>query len=102
MITVMKLQGGWNAIDGMVLTSSSNINPSSTFSTTSSNKVTTKSIAKPTFAVIINNKNLNVSSSQYYTVVMNYVVYIPLSLEVLSNVRLSGGWHESYMALYSY
>nr|WP_315021891.1 hypothetical protein [uncultured Aminipila sp.] len=101
MISVMKLSGGWDSTNGMVL-KTSDISPSSNFSTASTNITTAKNIVKPTYPVIVNDVNLNVVNSEYYPVVINDVVYIPLSSEFHSKIRLSGGWHESFVALYSY
>lgn len=102
MISVMKLEGGWDSINGMVLNSSEDVYPSSTFSIASSVTTVTKNIVKPTFPIIVNDDNLNVTNSEYCPVVLNDIVYIPLSSEFHSKMRLSGGWYESFMALYSY
>lgn len=50
---------------------------------------------KPTFPVIVNNKNLNVTSSGYYPILIGGVTYVPLSSEVINALNLRGGWRNS-------
>lgn len=55
----------------------------------------TKSVSKPTFPVVVNGTNLNVTTSSYYPVVIDNVTYVPLTSEVIESLNLSGGWDST-------
>lgn len=97
MIRALYLTGGWNSADGMNLETASVVYPVTSLSKNTANytPVLVSGIKKPSFKVVVNGKNLNVTGSQYYPVVMNDIVYIPLTSEVITALELSGGWSAS-------
>ena len=96
MIEAMNLTGGWTQTDGLVLNSNAtHTADSSNFTAGYHATVTTPSINKPTYRVVVNGTNLNVTDSQYYPVVMNDIVYVPLTSEAITALNLQGGWTEN-------
>ena len=96
-INILNLSGGWkNSTEGLILNSKTKYSNNNWPSPVSKTKINLPAGAsKPTFPVIVNNKNLNVTSSGYYPIVIGGVTYVPLSSEVINSLNLSGGWKNS-------
>lgn len=71
------------------------VSSNNTSTPASSQSSSTKSVSKPSFPVVVNGTNLNLTTSSYYPVVIDNVTYVPLTSEVIESLKLSGGWDST-------